>query len=132
MAYPGAQIRTRSVFLTVSPKVLGEVVVGSGQNKNLQWECDHWTKMRLRRDHAHRTLINPLPTAGGGSLKSKVIIGTSKNTILDKKWKSSVETKILRRVQWCFDKTAIRSWSWCTTMVLVHAWQCCQRFCEIL
>ena len=38
-------------FFTVSPKVPGEVVVvGSGQNKNLPWECDHWTKVRLRRD----------------------------------------------------------------------------------
>ena len=39
-------------FFTVSPKakVPGEVVVGSGQNKILLWECDHWTKVRLRRD----------------------------------------------------------------------------------
>ena len=39
------------LFFTVSLKVLGKVVVvGSGQNKNLLWECDHWTKVRLRRD----------------------------------------------------------------------------------
>ena len=37
-------------LFTVSPKVLGKVVVGSGQNKNLLWECDHWTKVRIRRD----------------------------------------------------------------------------------
>ena len=37
-------------FFTVSPKVPDEVV-GSGQNKNLLWECDHWTKVRLRREN---------------------------------------------------------------------------------
>ena len=37
-------------FFTVSSKVLGKVV-GSGQNKNLLWECNHWTKVRLRRDN---------------------------------------------------------------------------------
>ena len=26
------------------------VVVGSGQNKILLWDFDHWTKVRLRRD----------------------------------------------------------------------------------
>ena len=38
------------LFFTVSLKVLGNVVVGSGQNKILLWEYDHWTKVRLRRD----------------------------------------------------------------------------------
>ena len=51
MAYTGAKMQYRSLFFTVSPKVLGKVVVGSGQNKNLLWECDHWTKVRLRRDN---------------------------------------------------------------------------------
>ena len=36
-------------FFTMSPKVLGKVI-GFGQNRNLLWECDHWTKVRLRRD----------------------------------------------------------------------------------
>ena len=51
--YFEAQILSRRVFFfTVSAKVLNKVVerVGSGQNKNLLWECDHWTKVRLRRD----------------------------------------------------------------------------------
>ena len=34
-----------------------KVVVGSGQNKNLLWECDHWTKVRLRRDNMHNSCI---------------------------------------------------------------------------
>ena len=48
----------RFVFFTVSPKVLGKVVVvvvGFGQNKNLLWECNHWTKVRLRRDYVSRS-----------------------------------------------------------------------------
>ena len=48
--YFEAQIPTRRFFFfTMSPKVLGKVI-GFGQNKNLLWECDHWTKVRLRRD----------------------------------------------------------------------------------
>ena len=45
-------------FFTVSPKVLGKVV-GSGQNKNLPWECDHWTKVRLRRDKGKNMFQTP-------------------------------------------------------------------------
>ena len=53
MAYPGAENLSRSFFFfPVPPKVLNKVVVGSGQNKNLLWECDHWTKVRLRRDNS--------------------------------------------------------------------------------
>ena len=46
------------IFFTVSPfaKVPGKVV-GFGQNKNLLWECDHWTKERLWRDKLKLTTL---------------------------------------------------------------------------
>ena len=61
--YFEAQILTRRFFFTVSAKVLNKVVVGSGQNKNLLWECDHWTKVRLRREKkvSYKTGLNILP-----------------------------------------------------------------------
>ena len=45
----------------MSPKRLVKVVlvvVGSGQNKILIWDFDHWTKVRIRRDNEYNNDIN--------------------------------------------------------------------------
>ena len=65
MYFEAQYLSRRVFFFTVSPKVLGEVVP-SGQNKNLLWECDHWTKVRLRREQYQKQRLVVETKAQGG------------------------------------------------------------------